>query len=77
MHRYKEEHIKMQIVSCQYFSRGGRIREGLQSKKSWKFKKRMSDWLQIWKQSTRMVSISDGQWLPWNKKLLEMIIQMT
>ena len=28
MHRYKEEHIKMQIVSCQYFSRGDRIREG-------------------------------------------------
>ena len=25
MHRHKEE----QIVSCQYFSRGGRIREGL------------------------------------------------
>ena len=23
----------MQIVSCQYFSRGGRIREGLQKKK--------------------------------------------
>ena len=32
MHRYKEEHIKMQIVSCQYFSRGGRIRQGLQKK---------------------------------------------
>ena len=32
MHRYKEEHIKMQIVSCQYFSRGGRIREGLRKK---------------------------------------------
>ena len=34
MHRYKEEHIKMQIVSCQYFSRGGRIREGLQKKQN-------------------------------------------
>ena len=32
MHRYKEEHIKMEIVSCQYFSRGGRIREGLRKK---------------------------------------------
>ena len=32
MHRYKEEHIKMQIVSCQCFSRGGRMREGLQKK---------------------------------------------
>ena len=30
--RYKEEHIKMQIVSCQYFSRDARIREGLQKK---------------------------------------------
>ena len=29
MHRHEEEHIKMQIVSCQYFSRGGRIREDL------------------------------------------------
>ena len=29
MHRHKEE----QIVSCQYFSRGGRIREGLSKKK--------------------------------------------
>ena len=34
MHKYKEEHIKMQIVSCQYFSRGGRIREGLQKKQN-------------------------------------------
>ena len=34
MHRYKEEHIKMQIVSCQYFSRGDRIREGLPKKKN-------------------------------------------
>ena len=36
IHRYKEEHIKMQIVSCQYFSRGGRIREGLQKTKKTK-----------------------------------------
>ena len=27
-----KENIKMQIVSCQYFSRGGRIRQGLQKK---------------------------------------------
>ena len=30
MYRHKEE----QIVSCQYFSRGGRIREGLQKKQN-------------------------------------------
>ena len=29
IHRHIEEHIKMQIVSCQYFSRVGRIREDL------------------------------------------------
>ena len=29
MHRYEYEHIRMQIVSCQYFSRSGRISEGL------------------------------------------------
>ena len=33
MHRYKEQPIKMQIVSYQCFSKGGRIREGLQKKK--------------------------------------------
>ena len=30
MHRHIYEYIKMQIVSCQYFSRGGRIRDNLQ-----------------------------------------------
>ena len=47
MHRYKEEHIKMQIVSCQYFSKGGRIREGLQkkaNKNDSKFENNLLEW---------------------------------
>ena len=30
MSRCSDEHMKMQIAYCQYFSRGGRVREDLQ-----------------------------------------------
>ena len=59
MHRYKEEHIKMQIVSCQYFSRGGRIREGLQ-KTTKKNKKRANpDFTACYNQYANVVDITN------------------
>ena len=57
MHRHKEEHIKMQIVSCQYFSRGGRIREGLQKKT--KLKRANPDFTACFNQYADVVDIKN------------------
>ena len=59
MHRYKEQHIKMQIVSCQYFSRGARVREGLQKKNKKKQKRANPDFTACYNQYADVVDIKN------------------
>ena len=61
MDRYKEEHIKMQIVSCQYFSRGGRIkRRSTKKKKNQKKQKRANvDFIACYNQYADVVDIKN------------------
>ena len=49
----------MQIVSCQYFSRGGRIRESLQKKKKKKKKRANADFAACYNQYANVVDIAN------------------